>query len=117
MKSIIYIIILLLLTGCAGVSKSELKKQWAYTALVVADWSQTKKIDSTPGIAEVNPFFGSPHPSQSKINTLIPLGLLAGWVGLYVLPKEWRVSYQASLITAESYAILNNYQHGLQVGF
>lgn len=45
-------------------------------ALVVADWLQTKRLVAA-GRREGNVFLG-PHPSQERINILLPVGMAVG---------------------------------------
>jgi hypothetical protein len=82
-----------------------------FVTLVVADWGQTKEFVAK-GYAEQNPFLGS-HPSQQRIDTLIPLAI-AGQVALACwLPAPWRDFLQALSIAVESTAVRGN----LSLGF
>lgn len=95
-------------------SDDDLRWQFAYTALHLADYGQTGDIANHPGIRELNPLLG-PHPSRARIRNYFAATLLAHWAVTYALPAEHRRKWQAATITLEAVVVSRNAYLGLRV--
>jgi hypothetical protein len=92
-----------------------LYREAVYITLVAVDWNQTLQINAH-GMYEMNPILGS-HPSDAKINTLIPAAMLAHYYIATLLPTEYRKAWQYAWIGIESAYVVRNMSLGLQINF
>jgi hypothetical protein len=96
--------------------------QAAFIAITTADWMQTRWMARQNWQwdggchKELNPFLGS-HPSIKKIDTLIPLGMVAHTLVSMALPPNYRRIWQCVWIGVESLAIYHNYSVGVKLEF
>lgn len=90
-------------------------REAVYLTITAVDWNQTLQINSNGGY-ETNPILGS-HPSDAKINTLIPAAMLAHYYIATLLPTEYRKAWQYSFIIIEASAVSNNLTTGIKVRF
>ncbi|MDA8138017.1 MAG: hypothetical protein M0036_05120 [Desulfobacteraceae bacterium] len=80
-----------MLASCSGWSREEKIAECAYTALHIADWSQTREAASRPdAYHETNPLMGS-YPSTSTVDIYMGSTLALHWVVTGLLPRRWRV--------------------------
>jgi len=88
----------------------------AHTALVVADWGQTRYISQHPDqFEEMNPILG-PHPSQRNVD----LFFLTQLVGSYYLIdyfKNDRTSILIGLTVVRGATVQHNAHFGVKMGF
>lgn len=98
-------------------NKSDSARELAFSALLIADWSQTLQIaDDCDTYIETNPILGS-CPSRSKVNTYMAVSLL-GHAGIsYLLPRKYRSTWQNVTLIIQSSYVYNNYQIGLKIKF
>ena len=111
-------LIALFATGCSGkhfesLSKRDVAVQLVYTGIVLVDREQTLDIKNHPELHENNFILGE-HPSDERINTLIPLAIAGHWLVTWWLPKEKRMAWQLFTGGAETAAVFHNYQIGLK---
>lgn len=95
-------------------SPVEKAAQAAFLGLGATDWGQTIRFTQDPAYREAHPraFESNPvlgkHPSRSKVNLLVPLGLAAHTLGAWALPRPYRNILQAVGIGLEGEAVLHN---------
>lgn len=104
----------------AELSLQEKKKRWThankilaglYTALTLVDWGQTLDF-RRKGLKEANPILGA-EPSEGRINTLVPLGLLGvHGISHYALKGPERNFVYALLGALEARAVIHNWGRG-----
>lgn len=103
-------------------TKTDTAYQSAFITLATVDWMQTRWMTRHDWQwdgeyhKEINPFLGS-HPSESKINTIIPISILAHTVVAMALPPKARRIWQCVFIGIEGLAIGNNYIAGVGIDF
>jgi len=119
---------LLLLAGCASIAQAEglnidpwttgdTVRQGALTALLVADWAQTRYIVKHPEThQEANPLMGE-HPSLGKVNNLSVLSIVGHYAIARALPREWRHAWQYVFIGVELDATTYNARAGVKMEF
>jgi len=130
---------LLLLAGCASIAQAEglnldpwttgdTVRQGALTALLVADWAQTRHM-ATHSCPESNPtcavpfgegggahaFIGS-HPSVGQVNNYFAASVIGHAAISYMLPRGWREGWQYVWIGIEAQTVRTNYV-GIKYGF
>jgi hypothetical protein len=97
-------------------SEDEKRLFYVHSALVVADWSQTRQIAKNPlDYREYNPILGK-HPSVEKVDLLFAASL----VGSYYLFDSMDENRQKYLITASivrGVVVGHNLNLGLRIGF
>jgi hypothetical protein len=88
----------------------------AHSALLVADWSQTRYASKNPDeFQETNIFLGS-HPNTSTVDVFF----LAQLIGSYYFVdyfKDQRTPILIGLTIGRGYAVGHNMQVGVKVGF
>ena len=107
------------MTGCAGsfskFSKADYERQTTATIITLKDWHQTDKFREY-WIVDSNPALG-PNPSKGRVNTMIPIGIGAGWLIAWALPPETiifeikfkpRRAFQTVLTGSEQWSVSNN---------
>jgi len=113
---------LLLLAGCASIaqaddwSTADTVRQGVVTALLIADWAQTRWIVKNPVDShERNPILGE-HPSAGQVNTYFAVAVIGHAAISYVLPRGWRDGWQYVWIGVELETVRANYV-GIRYGF
>jgi hypothetical protein len=121
-KKLLYISFILLMLIPMSVNASDWTKtdtavQLGYTALHVMDWGQTISIakDKVKWY-ETNPILGR-HPSQGRVNLYFASTLIGQAAIAYILPKEWRRTWQIAWIGIEASYVYKNYKVGIGVRF
>jgi hypothetical protein len=108
-----------------GWTRADTTRQAALTALLVADWVQTRSAVKHPltkidGIVmlqvENNPFLGE-HPSIGRVNNYFAASIIGHALIGAVLPADWRSGWQYVWIGIQSQTVYRNYQVGLKMGF
>lgn len=107
-------------TQSLGMDTDSLTRQWAYTALHVADWAQTRNIARSASVGgswiETNPILG-PRPSQARVNRYFVATLAAHWAISYNLSPALRREWQIGTIALQAIVVRNNYQLGISASF
>ena len=125
-KAILIILLLPSLANAYTFGENWTKQDTAYQATFITvaavDWQQTRwmaKHDwqwDGKAYCELNPFLGS-HPSEGKINTIIPLSILAHTVIAIALPPKQRRIWQCLFIIGEVGVIGRNASLGVKLDF
>lgn len=108
-------------------TREDTYRQTALTALIVADWAQTRWAIKQNGnhcsypercrpYEEVNPLLGK-HPSMGKLNNLVGASVLGHIAIARILPREWREGWQYVWIGIETNAVYRNHQVGVKFHF
>ncbi len=117
---ILIAIILLLLTTTASAERlrgTDLHVEFAWTALHVIDWAQTRRIANEPeNFVEKNPILGE-HPSIGRVNAYMGLTLGLHWLIATKLPPVPRRIFQIFTIGVTAEAVHNNVQVGIHMDF
>jgi hypothetical protein len=93
-------------------STGDTVRELTFTALVVADWSQTSWQLKHRGI-EQNPFLGE-RPSQGRLALyMLSTSMLHTGVAI-ILPRNWRDGWQYVSIGIESHTVYHNWRIGAQ---
>jgi hypothetical protein len=94
-------------------------RQSAVTALLVADWAQTRYATKHPQdrYKEVaNPILGS-RPTIGKTNNYFSLSIIGHAAISYMLPPAWRHGWQYIWIGVEANAVYYNHNIGVKMDF
>lgn len=104
--------------GCQGWTRADTYRQAAATALLAADWMQTREIAAQPErFHERNPILGS-HPAPGEVDAYFAASAAASWAVAAVLPRGfWREAFQYGLIGIELGVVAHNQLIGIRVGF
>ena len=98
-------------------TRADTYREVAYVIITTADWSQTlQSADHPEKWTEMNPILGK-HPSRSRVNTLIPLGMVLHAGIAYILPRPYREWWQYAWIGIETAAVGKNLSVGIGIGF
>lgn len=98
-------------------TKKDTAYQVTYSILHVIDWGQTLDISKSPNKwRETNPILGR-HPKQSTVNLYFASTLVGHTVVSYLLPKDWRRTWQMMWIGIEGAMVYKNFSIGLKVNF
>ena len=130
MRKIILILILLFISSpvhaeykfAENWTKTDTAYQATFLMVTAVDWMQTRwmvKQDWQWGEGyhrEMNPILGS-HPSMKKVDTLIPLGMVAHTLVSMALPPDYRRIWQVLWIGVEGYCVTTNYSAGVHLEF
>lgn len=88
----------------------------AHTALVIADWSQTRYIAKHPQeYRETNPLFGT-HPSLDKVDLLFAATIIGSYYVIDSLDSK-REKYLITATIVRSLVVGHNLNLGLRIGF
>ena len=95
---------------------SEKKLFVAHTALVAADWGQTRSIAKHPDIyEEANPLLGK-HPSTGKVDAFFIIVLAGSYLWFDALDTN-REKYMIYATVLRGVVVGHNYQLGVRIGF
>jgi hypothetical protein len=118
-------------------TKTDTAYQTTFIAIATVDWMQTRWMAQHDWqwdgkyYRETNPFLGD-FPSESKVNTLVPLGILAHTLVAMAIPPRscteeqeknghininFRRIWQLLFIGVESAAVYKNYSIGVKLEF
>lgn len=123
-KNLIFILIILFVPANSFSSdwfqpfnESEIITQALFTGICLMDWSQTIEISRNPQkYHETNMALGK-HPSEKRVNTLIPAGIISHALITWAIPKEWRPYWQYIWIGIEIDAVHTNLRSGIAIKF
>lgn len=98
-------------------SREDSYREAVYLTVHILDWTQTLNIARNPDKwHEKNPILGR-HPSVGKVNAYFAT-TAAIHVGLaYLLPAEWRKTFQYLSIAVEGGVVAHNYSIGIKTDF
>ena len=100
--------------------KEELTLASIFTAATIIDWGQTRDIVKTNHkeikYRETNLYLGE-NPSMGKVDTYMPLAIIASLTAAHYLPKKYRKAFLFGLSLLELNALRNNHSLGLRVKF
>lgn len=123
MKTLLALAILTLPCSSYGMSigkdwnKKDTIFQGAFTALHLADWSQTIHISNNPDkFMEINGYLGR-HPGREGIHRYMGSILIAHSAISYLLPRKWRNGWQFMTAGAKLTSVLRNYNIGIRFDF
>ena len=89
----------------------------ASSALLVADWAQTRKIARNAQMySETNSILGQ-HPSVGRVNTYFATALLLNYVIGRSLTSRWRTAWFVAVGSVEANVVQRNLSIGLTVSF
>lgn len=124
---------LLLLIFAAGTAhagddwtREDTYRQAALTALLIADWAQTRYIAKHPdqcnnkGCLEEDGgarLWIGRHPTIGKVNNYFASSILANVAISYALPREWRHVWQYAHIVYEAGTVGRNRSIGIKLAF
>src|SRR2546421_10215995 len=92
-------------------------RQSALTALLIADWSQTRWAMKHPEkFTELNTILGD-HPSMGRLNNYATAEIVGHAAISYMLPPEWRKGWQYVWIGVETHAVYRNHKVGVKFSF
>jgi len=118
--AVLYLMVALLFSLTAfgaELSKGDLQREIAYSALHVADWGTTLDIVAHPDqYRELNPILGD-HPTRGAVNTWMASTLAAHWAITYLMPERYRPIWQYVTIGLEGTVVAHNLSIGLHVNF
>jgi len=86
---------LLLLAACVSIARADdwstadTVRQGALTALLVADWAQTRWIVKNPGDVHERNLILGPHPSTGQVNNYFAMVAVGHAAVSYTLPRDW----------------------------
>jgi hypothetical protein len=120
---------LVLMLGCAKAgdwSTEDTYRQAAVTALLVADWGQTRWIAKHNGLTEPgrfpvdagerNPILGK-YPSGGKVDAYFAAAIVGHAAISYVLPPDWRKGWQYVWIGLELGTVNANRAVGIKMAW
>ena len=98
-------------------TSADTKHELVYLVLHSTDWMQTRYISKNPSyLYEQNNILGK-HPSIAKVNNYFAATALMHFGVAYLLPREYRRSFQYITMGVEIGAITHNYQIGIKLNF
>ena len=103
-------------------TKADTAWQATFLAVTTVDWMQTRWMTRHDWQwdgeyhKEMNPILGS-HPSIKKVDTLIPLGMVAHTLVSMALPPDYRRIWQCVWIGIEGAYVYNNYNIGVKIAW
>lgn len=93
------------------------KRQAVYLVLHTIDWGQTRNIANNPKqYYEINPVIGE-HPTTGRVNGYFLATALLHTGIAYVLPADWRKSFQYVTIVIEAGVTNRNRNLGVKIDF
>lgn len=97
-------------------TRTDTYHQGAFLTVLAVDWLQTKEINGTDGVCELNPVLGK-HPRQNTIDLYFAGCALGHTAIAYHLPQPYRKWWQYVWIGAEVGTIGHNYHAGIRIRF
>jgi len=95
-------------------TRTDIAMQATSSALIAADWLQTREIATNGDYAENNVLLGD-HPSLGQVDAYFAGAMLGQFLVAHALPSKYRKWWLASTIAVEAYCVGNNW--GLGIGF
>lgn len=104
-----------LAAGAADWSKQDKALFTASTALLAADWAQTRSIAKQPErFYEKNPLLGR-HPSVRRVNNYFAGAILLNYFITDALRGDVRTAWQVGVIVVEGTVVTRNYGIGIRM--
>jgi lipid II:glycine glycyltransferase (peptidoglycan interpeptide bridge formation enzyme) len=121
MKTVKFLISILLATLCNGVfasdlTQTELQREYLVFGTLVLDAAQTLDIKNHPELHEQNPILGN-HPSDTKVIAYFAAAGYAHYSITKALPTEYRATWQYGWAALELATIIRNRQLNLRFNF
>jgi hypothetical protein len=119
MKTLIAILILALLSGCAHQDEWTREDTWrqiTVTAALMADGYTTAQIHKDPMVEEGGPIarkFLGPQPSSEDTAIYFATLAISNYFISRALPAKWRHRWQTWEMTVHGYAVVKNAEMGL----
>lgn len=89
----------------------------ASTALLIADWGQTREAAKHPDkYIETNPILGR-HPSLGKVNLYFATGIAINFLAVPLLPGKLAPMFHSGVIMLELKTVLGNRAVGIRMSF
>ena len=95
----------------------EIAAQAVFTGLALLDWNQTLQIAKHPDEYSETNFIIGEHPSEGRVNILMPAGIVLHALVTYALPRKYRSFWQYVWIGEEAACVYQNWRTGLTVRF
>ena len=87
-----------------------------YQTLLIVDYMQTRKGIGKPMFMEQDPLIG-PHPNMRTLNIAYVVLALGHFAISYLLPEQWRDSWQVATAGVEGMVVISNNQAGFHATF
>lgn len=110
------IVIAIIWVGDANAGEWKPTEQAIVSALIIADWAQTRDIARRPDIHERNPILGR-NLSINKVNKYFALSLIAYNIAAYNLNPKWSRRLSISVGVMQGAVIANNLSLGVKFDF
>ena len=124
MKRVLIILSLLFLPVMLGaeewftsLNRNEVIAETAFVGLALLDWNQTLQIAKHPDEYSETNFIIGEHPSEGRVNILMPAGIVLHALVTYALPRKYRSFWQYVWIGEEAACVYQNWRTGLTVRF
>ena len=91
-------------------------QQMIVTALIAADWAQTRNIARRDDLHETNPIMGR-NPSISEVNRYFLTYALAYNLSAYLLPEKWATRLSITIGAAQAVTVHKNIKIGVKFDF
>lgn len=98
-------------------TEKDIAAQAVYTGLTLLDWHQTLQIAKHPDEYSETNFIIGEHPSEGRVNILMPAGIVLHALVTYALPRKYRPLWQYVWIGEEAACVYQNWRTGLTVRF
>ena len=95
----------------------EIIAEAVFVGLAVLDWNQTLQIAKHPDEYSETNFIIGEHPSEGRVNILMPAGIVLHALVTYALPRKYRSFWQYVWIGEEAACVYQNWRTGLTVRF
>ena len=95
----------------------EIIAETVFVGLAVLDWNQTLQIAKHPDEYSETNFIIGEHPSEGRVNILMPAGIVLHALVTYALPRKYRSFWQYVWIGEEAACVYQNWRTGLTVRF
>ena len=121
MKMSIFTFALILLFGCNAYAQGnwtakDYALQSTSSALIVADWLQTREIATDNNYTEINYILGD-NPKLSEVNQYFAGCLIGQFLISYALSHKYRNYWQGIIITMQAGVVAHNYNMGIKIKF
>ena len=100
-----------------SLNRNEIIAETVFVGLAVLDWNQTLQIAKHPDEYSETNFIIGEHPSEGRVNILMPAGIVLHALVTYALPRKYRSFWQYVWIGEEAACVYQNWRTGLTVRF
>lgn len=98
-------------------TREDTYRQSALTALLIADWAQSRYIAKTPNLGYETNHVLKDHPSVGRVDNYFIVATIGHAAISYVLPPTWRQGWQYFWIGVEVQKTVHNYNLGVKFSF